>query len=466
MSKASYCRSGSLPAGQSFFLSCQQQIQHIGGVFLALHRHVGVDVQGSRRLLMTEEFLHLLDRMPLVDQHAARRMAKIVKADMRQVVLFQELGKSVAHIARFEHGPVRPLADMLGIGVGTPNEFPFFFLPIPDRLQKLLEHVRHEQIPLAGLALGLFLLRSRRKTDNGIADMDDAVFHVHVLPPQAHHLRAPQTEEEAQIDRRFDGIALDRLQQSLRRGDIIGGALEVIVAVVLYRDVRAGIVVELSQGEKYIASTKARVIALMPAMFETVLMVFLFIAIPGFVIRENGMPTLGYYLVFLAIPLIYVVASTVRSFLRAFRKENFAVRKQYLACAIYPIIISITGVLQTLWLSAPFFCFGSTIMMLYVYIISLNDQVSIDELTRLNNRTQLKKYIAGESSKQNTDRSTRYILMIDLNKFKQISWHAAIIPSRHSLHVTAATNSSSSLRPIMKSSLKNSAIPSRILLSV
>lgn len=181
------------------------------------------------------------------------------------------------------------------------------------------------------------------------------------------------------------------------------------------------IYVELSQGEKYITATKARVMALTPAMFETVLIVFLFIAMPGFVIQENGMPTLGYYIVFLSIPLIYVVASTARSFLRAFRKENFAVRKQYLACAIYPIIISITGVLQTRWVSAPFFCFGSTIMMLYVYIISLNDQVSIDELTRLNNRTQLKKYVAGESSKQNTDRSTRYILMIDLNKFKQIN---------------------------------------------
>ena len=170
------------------------------------------------------------------------------------------------------------------------------------------------------------------------------------------------------------------------------------------------IYVELSQGEKYITVTKARFIALIPAMFEAVLIVFLFIAIPGFVIQENGMPTLGYYIVFLSIPLIYVVASTARSFLRAFRKENFAARKQYLACAIYPIIISITGVLQTLWLAAPFFCFGS-----------LNDQVSIDELTRLNNRTQLKKYVAGESSKQNTDRSTRYILMIDLNKFKQIN---------------------------------------------
>ena len=161
------------------------------------------------------------------------------------------------------------------------------------------------------------------------------------------------------------------------------------------------IYVELSQGEKYITATKARFIALIPAMSETVLIVFLFIAMPGFVIKEDGMPSLGYYIVFLVIPLIYVVASTARSFLRAFRKENFAVRKQYLA--------------------APIFCFGCAIMMLYVYIISLNDQVSIDELTRLNNRTQLKKYVAGESSKQNTDSSTRYILMIDLNKFKQIN---------------------------------------------
>ena len=79
--------------------------------------------------------------------------------------------------------------------------------------------------------------------------MDDAVFHVNVLPPQAHHLRAPQTEEEAQIDRRFDGIALDRFQQSLCCSDIVGGALEVIVAVVLHRNVRAGIVVELSHGD-------------------------------------------------------------------------------------------------------------------------------------------------------------------------------------------------------------------------
>ena len=74
-----------------------------------------------------------------------------------------------------------------------------------------------------------------------------------------------------------------------------------------------------------------------------------------------------------------------------------------------------------MWLNAPLFCFGCTIIMLYVYIVSLNDQVSIDELTRLNNRTQLKKYIVGEHARQGSDSVERYILMIDLNKFKYIN---------------------------------------------
>lgn len=179
--------------------------------------------------------------------------------------------------------------------------------------------------------------------------------------------------------------------------------------------------VELSQGEKYITSDKVRIITLIPAMLESVVVIILFVFASDMVIDSTATPTTTYYIIFLSVPLIYVAASTVRSFIRALKKENFAVRKQYLACAIYPVVISITGVLQTLWLAAPFFCFGSTIMILYVYIIALNDQVSIDELTRLNNRTQLKKYVAGESNKQNNDRTTRYVLMIDLNKFKQIN---------------------------------------------
>ena len=195
--------------------------------------------------------------------------------------------------------------------------------------------------------------------------------------------------------------------------------------------------VELSQGEKYILTFKNRLLVLIPAMIETVTMIILFTVLPSTVLDSNYEMTLFYYIVFLVVPALYVAVSAIRSFIRAMKKENYAVRNQYLACAVYPVIITIFGILQTLWIKAPLFCFGSTLMMLYVYIVSLNDQVSIDELTRLNNRTQLKKYVAGESMKQGSEKNSRYVLMIDLNKFKHINDQYGHVEGDNALKRTA-----------------------------
>ena len=178
--------------------------------------------------------------------------------------------------------------------------------------------------------------------------------------------------------------------------------------------------VELSQGAEYIKRFKARILALAPAMAVAVVMLFLFVFFPSVVLDSENNVTTIYYALFLSVPLMYVIASATRGFSRALRKENYAVRTQYLVTAMYPLVISVVGVIETIWFMAPMFCFSSSIMMLYVYIISLNDQVSIDELTHLNNRTQLKKYIVSEHSKQG-DKTIRYVLMIDLNKFKYIN---------------------------------------------
>lgn len=180
---------------------------------------------------------------------------------------------------------------------------------------------------------------------------------------------------------------------------------------------------ELSQGEAYIQKLKMRLLVLAPVLVTSVLILVLFIFFPGTVITEGINLTLTYYIVFLSVPVIYIIVSTVRSVIRAFRKENFAVRSLYLTSAAYPFGIAVIGVIQTLWLKIPMFCFGCSIMMLYVYISSLNDQVSLDELTKLNNRTQLKKYIANDIQKQNPGKIDRYVLMIDLNKFKHINDH-------------------------------------------
>lgn len=179
--------------------------------------------------------------------------------------------------------------------------------------------------------------------------------------------------------------------------------------------------VELSQGEKYITKTKLRIYVLIPAMINTIILLILFLVFPGTVIDEKINVTIVYYIVFLFVPIFYIVISCIRTFIRAFRRENYAVRGQYILCGVYPLMISVFGVIQTIWFSAPIFCFATTLIILYVYIVSLQDQVSIDDLTHLNNRSQLKKYIVGESGKPGGDKANRYILMIDLNKFKEIN---------------------------------------------
>ena len=181
------------------------------------------------------------------------------------------------------------------------------------------------------------------------------------------------------------------------------------------------IYIEISQNVEYIKNIRKRLIVSIPAGLQVVIMAVLFLFFPSAVLKEDFTLTDTYYFLFIATPTLYIIASSIRSFSRAFKKENYAVRRQYLVCAAYPLVLVFFGVVQTLFFQGVLFCFGVTINMVYIYIISLNDQVSIDELTHLNNRTQLKKYLATEHGRPGSDRDEHYVLMIDLNKFKQIN---------------------------------------------
>ncbi len=181
------------------------------------------------------------------------------------------------------------------------------------------------------------------------------------------------------------------------------------------------IYIEISQNVEYIKNVRKRLIVSIPVALHIITMAVLFLFFPSAVLKEDFTLTDMYYFLFIAIPTLYIIASSIRSFSRAFKKENYAVRRQYLVCAAYPLVLVFFGVVQTLFFKAVLFCFGVTINMIYIYIISLNDQVSMDELTHLNNRTQLKKYLATEHGRPGSDRDVHYVLMIDLNKFKQIN---------------------------------------------
>lgn len=68
--------------------------------------------------------------------------------------------------------------------------------------------------------------------------------------------------------------------------------------------------------------------------------------------------------------------------------------------------------------SEPVNGIGMVIGALYIWITELDSEISVDPLTRINNRQQLNSYIR---SKMNSHEGKLYLLMMDINHFKSIN---------------------------------------------
>jgi diguanylate cyclase (GGDEF)-like protein len=58
--------------------------------------------------------------------------------------------------------------------------------------------------------------------------------------------------------------------------------------------------------------------------------------------------------------------------------------------------------------------------MLVFYIQAKEDQISVDPLTKLNNRAQMFRYLSQDANMRREGRET-YVVMIDINDFKEIN---------------------------------------------
>ena len=178
--------------------------------------------------------------------------------------------------------------------------------------------------------------------------------------------------------------------------------------------------IEVSQGASYILSRRNISLTLIGGIIPINISIFLFVFFPQLMITPEYTTTPVYQILFVTAPIVYTLLAAFQSLYRAFKKENYVFRSQYIMLGLYPIMMVVFGIMQVLFVKAPILCFGLTILMVYVYIVSLDNLVSIDPLTGLNNRAQLRKYISQESSRQGED-NQHYIIMVDLNRFKLIN---------------------------------------------
>ena len=142
----------------------------------------------------------------------------------------------------------------------------------------------------------------------------------------------------------------------------------------------------------------------------------------GSVMVDASLMPIGSMFSFLVIvPSIYITAVIVYTSRRAHTEKNPFEKRRHLFVGLFPLLVIVGGVIQLLALpETPIFCFCCTILMLIFYIQSMEGQISIDPLTRLNNRGQLLHYLTQESGGHRDGRLS-YVIMLDINDFKKIN---------------------------------------------
>ena len=178
--------------------------------------------------------------------------------------------------------------------------------------------------------------------------------------------------------------------------------------------------VEMDQKAEYIQNKKYRFMIQAPAIIISLFNTIAFLFFPSLMLDENYNMTTFYTISFVLIPISYILAAVVRSFIKARSTDDPAVKLRCLAIIFYGIGVVIFGIIQTTDLQIPIFCFGCTITMVYMYLTAIDDLVSLDPLTSLNNRAQLNRYVIQELQ-HSSENNKHYVVMLDLNDFKSIN---------------------------------------------
>ena len=118
---------------------------------------------------------------------------------------------------------------------------------------------------------------------------------------------------------------------------------------------------------------------------------------------------------------IYIATVLVYTIRQAIKEKNKRERRIQLEVGFLPLAVVGAGLLQMLVApNNPIFCFCCSATFLIYYIRSMEDQISLDALTKLNNRGQLLNYISSENGGYKEGKRN-YVIMLDINDFKEIN---------------------------------------------
>lgn len=126
------------------------------------------------------------------------------------------------------------------------------------------------------------------------------------------------------------------------------------------------------------------------------------------------------FYVYIFISWSYIIFSTIKSIIYYKKSNNINKKEQIFPLCLFIIAPAITSIIQNIFYGLSINQIGFTLSALFIFLYYLDEQISIDNLTKINNRTKFNEYI--QYKYDNTkDNETISLMFIDVNKFKLIN---------------------------------------------
>ena len=178
---------------------------------------------------------------------------------------------------------------------------------------------------------------------------------------------------------------------------------------------------EAIQNDKSVENDITRLILSIPVWISGILCVSAYRTGLVYYIDENGKLVGGkLYLILVIVPFSYMIAASVKALYRAFNKDKYADRNIYFMIGMFPLTPIVMGALQAKYWRIPMVCYGTVVAVYYVYITMLDNLISLDPLTQINNRHQMFKYLAQKMRNEEPGMSL-FVLMVDIDDFRNIN---------------------------------------------
>ena len=127
------------------------------------------------------------------------------------------------------------------------------------------------------------------------------------------------------------------------------------------------------------------------------------------------------YIVQVLLCAAYVIYATVLAHLTSrFLIKSRTVKKEIYSLTLASLMALSGGIIQSLVNDKPILSMTLTVAVLFIYINVQSKQIYIDTLCGINNRRQFNIYVDNLLSHKNYKKSI-YLLMLDIDKFKQIN---------------------------------------------